>query len=141
MTKTEEALINGIIFSVPRMIPTAIQEGELDNALYFVIVYLTPQLDKIVLKLYSAPSYEPLKWDDENIESVTFDMEKLTNTDEDDTFAGYNFGDSRDGDGRIHPSGGWLRANEDKMYNGLSLYSGLKCLIISTINKIINQGK
>ena len=32
MTKTEEALCNGITFSVPRMVPTAIQEGELDNA-------------------------------------------------------------------------------------------------------------
>ena len=47
MTKTEEALCNGITFSVPRMVPTAIQEGELDNALYYVLVYLTPQLDKM----------------------------------------------------------------------------------------------
>lgn len=141
MTKTEEALINGILFSVPRMIPTAIQEGELDNALYFVIVYLTPQLDKIVLKLYSAPSYEPLKWNDKNIECVTFNMEKLTNSDGDNTYVGYNFGHTNDGDGLIYPGNFWLSANEKKMYNGLSLYSGLKCLIISTINKIINQSK
>ena len=76
MTKTEEALCNGITFSVPRMVPTAIQEGELDNALYYVLVYLTPQLDKMVLKIYEAPSYRPLKWNDKDIDCITLHIEK-----------------------------------------------------------------
>ena len=75
MTKTEEALCEGITFSVPRMVPTAIQEGELDNALYYVIAYLSPQLDKMVLKLYEAPSYNPLKWDNNEIDCITLDLE------------------------------------------------------------------
>lgn len=139
MTKTEEALCNGITFSVPRMIPTAVQEGELDNALYYVIAYLTPQLDKIVLKFYDAPSYTPLKWNDEEIECITFDMEKLVDTDDESTIAGYNFGCSSDGDGFVYPVKEWIKGNRDRMYNGLMLYPGLKCLIISTIKEIMNH--
>ena len=107
MTKTEEALCNGITFSVPRMVPTAIQEGELDNALYYVLVYLTPQLDKMVLKIYEAPSYRPLKWND--------------------------------GDGKVNPHDDWIHCNQNKAYNGLMLYPGLKCLIINIINEILSQ--
>jgi hypothetical protein len=139
MTKTEEALCNGITFSVPRMIPTAVQEGELDNALYFVIAYLTPQLDKLVLKFYEAPSYKPLKWNEKDIECVTFYMEKLTDSESENTFVGYNFGSLSYGHGRIYPDGDLIKSNQEKVYNGLMLYSGLKCLIISTINKIINH--
>lgn len=139
MTKTEEALCNGITFSVPRMIPTAVQEGELDNALYYVIVYLTPKLDKIVLKLYDAPSYTPLKWNNKEIECITFDMAKLVDADDESTIAGYNFGCSGDGDGFVYPVKEWIKSNRDCMYNGLMLYSGLKCLIISTINEIMNH--
>lgn len=138
MTKTEEALCNGITFSVPRMIPTAVQEGELDNALYYVIAYLTPQLDKIVLKFYDAPSYTPLKWDDEEIECITFDMEKLVDDDDENTIAGYDFGNSY-GNGVVYPVKEWIKGNRDRMYNGLMLYPGLKCLIISTIKEIINH--
>ena len=141
MTKTEEALCNGITFSVPRMIPTAVQEGELDNALYYVIVYLTPQLNKIVLKLYEAPSYKPLKWNDKDIECITFDMEKLVDSDDESIIVGYNFGDSSDGDGKVYPDDRWIRSNHNQIYNGLMLYSGLKCLIISTINEILTQSK
>lgn len=137
MTKTEEALCNGITFSVPRMIPTAIQEGELDNALYYVLAYLTPQLDKLVLKFYEAPSYIPLKWNDKDIECITFDMEKLV--DDESTIAGYNFGCSSDGYGLIYPEASWVKSNRDQVYNGLALYPGLKCLIISTINTILNH--
>ena len=139
MTKTEEALCNGITFSVPRMIPTAVQEGELDNALYYVIAYLTPQLDKMLLKFYDAPSYTPLKWKDEEIECITFNMEKLVDADDESTIAGYNFGHSQDGDGKVYPVNEWIKSNRDRMYNGLMLYSGLKCLIISTINEIMNH--
>lgn len=137
MTKTEEALCNGITFSVPRMVPTAVQEGELDNALYYVIAYLTPQLDKIVLKFYDAPSYTPLKWNNEEIECITFKMEKLV--DDESTIAGYNYGHSQDGDGFVYPVKEWIKGNRERIYNGLMLYSGLKCLIISTINEIMNH--
>ena len=137
MTKTEEALCNGITFSVPRMIPTAIQEGELENALYYVNVYLTPQLDKVVLKFYEAPSYKLLKWDGEDIECVTFDMEKLTDSESENTLVGYNFGYHNDGEGKVFPGDIWVSGNPGKAYNGLMLYSGLKCIIISTINEII----
>lgn len=139
MTKTEEALCNGITFSVPRMIPTAVQEGELENALYYVIAYLTPQLDKIVLKFYDAPSYTPLKWNDEEIECITFDMEKLVDADDESSIAGYNFGNYSNGNGTVYPAKEWIISNLDCMYNGLMLYSGLKCLIISTIKEIKNH--
>ena len=141
MTKTEEALCEGITFSVPRMVPTAIQEGELDNALYYVIVYLSPQLDKMVLKLYEAPSYNPLKWDDNEVECITFDLEKLMDSDSENAFVGYCFGASGDGEGQIFPSENWILRNKGKAYNGLMLYPGIKCLIISTINEIINHSK
>ena len=137
MTKIEEALCNGITFSVPRMVPTAVQEGELDNALYYVIAYLTPQLDKLLLKFYEAPSYKPLKWNNEEIECITFEMEKLV--DDESTIAGYNYGHSQDGEGFVYPVEEWIKGNRERIYNGLMLYSGLKCLIISTINEIMNH--
>lgn len=137
MTKIEEALCNGITFSVPRMVPTAVQEGELDNALYYVIAYLTPQLDKLLLKFYEAPSYKPLKWNNEEIECITFEMEKLV--DDESTIAGYNYGHSQDGEGFVFPVEEWIKGNRERIYNGLMLYSGLKCLIISTINEIMNH--
>ena len=137
MTKIEEALCNGITFSVPRMVPTAVQEGELDNALYYVIAYLTPQLDKLLLKFYEAPSYKPLKWNNEEIECITFEMEKLV--DDESTIAGYNYGHSQDGEGFVFPVEEWIKGNRERIYNGLMLYSGLKCLSISTINEIMNH--
>lgn len=139
MTKTEEALCNGITFSVPRMVPTAVQEGELDNALYYVLVYLTPMLDKMVLKVYEAPSYKPLKWDDKDIECITLDMEKILNSDSENALVGYNFGYSSDGDGKVNPHNSWIHCNQNKAYNGLMLYPGLKCLIINIINEILSQ--
>lgn len=139
MTKTEEALCNGITFSVPRMVPTAIQEGELDNALYYVLVYLTPQLDKMVLKFYEAPSYRPLKWNDKDIECITLNMEKIANSDSENALVGYNFGHSSDGDGIVIPHNNWIHCNQKKAYNGLMLYPGLKCLIINIINEILSQ--
>lgn len=139
MTKTEEALCNGITFSVARMVPTAVQEGELDNALYYVLVYLTPMLDKMVLKVYEAPSYKPLKWNDKDIECITLDMEKILNSDSENALVGYNFGYSSDGDGKVNPHDDWIHCNQNKAYNGLMLYPGLKCLIINIINEILNQ--
>lgn len=139
MTKTEEALCNGITFSVPRMVPTAIQEGELDNALYYMLVYLTPQLDKMVLKIYEAPSYRPLKWNNKDIECITLDMEKIANSDSENALVGYNFGHSSFGDGKVNPHDDWIPCNQNKAYNGLMLYPGLKCLIINIINEILSQ--
>lgn len=139
MTKIEEALCNGITFSVPRMVPTAVQEGELDNALYYVIVYLTPQLDKIILKPYEAPEYKPLKWDGEDIECIVFNLEKLRCPDSEDALVGYNYGYTNDGDGQIYPMDSWVKSNRGKVYNGLALYPGLKCVIISTIDEIMNH--
>ena len=137
MTKTEEALCNGITFSVPRMVPTAIQEGELDNALYYVLVYLTPQLDKMVLKIYEAPSYRPLKWNDKDIECITLDMEKIANSDSENALVGYNFG--YDGEGCVNPHSDWIKCSQNNAYDGLMLYPGLKCLIINIINEILSQ--
>ena len=139
MTKTEEALCNGITFSVPRMVPTAVQEGELENALYYVLAYLTPQLDKMVLKVYEAPSYKPMKWNDEDIECITLKMEKILNSDSESALTGYNFGHLGDGDGNVNPHDDWVHCNKNKAYNGLMLYPGLKCLIIDIINEILNQ--
>ena len=135
MTKTEEALCNGITFSVPRMVPTAIQEGELDNALYYVLVYLTPQLNKMVLKIYEAPSYRPLKWNDKDIDCITLGIEKLANSDNENALVGYNF----ESDGKVNPHDDWIHCNQNKAYNGLMLYPGLKCLIINIINEILSQ--
>ena len=135
MTKTEEALCNGITFSVPRMVPTAIQEGELDNALYYVLVYLTPQLDKMVLKIYEAPSYRPLKWNDKDIECITLDMEKIANSDSENALVGYNF----EREGLVNPHDDWIHCNQNDSYNGLMLYPGLKCLIINIINELLSQ--
>lgn len=135
MTKTEEALCNGITFSVSRMVPTAIQEGELDNALYYVLAYLTPQLDKMVLKIYEAPSYKPLKWDDKNIECITFKIEKISNPDSENTFVGYNFYNT----GIVYPHIENILCNKNDAYDGLMLYPGLKCLIINIITEILNQ--
>ena len=139
MTKTEEALCNGITYSVPRMVPTAVEEGELDNALYYVIVYLTPQLNKMVLKIYEAPSYRPLKWNDKDIECITLDMEKIANSDSENALVGYNFGYSSDGDGYVNPHNNYIQCNQNKAYDGLMLYPGLKCLIINIINEILSQ--
>ena len=139
MTKTEEALCNGITFSVPRMVPTAIQEGELDNALYYVLVYLTPQLDKMVLKIYEAPSYRPLKWNDKDIDCITLDIEKIVKSDSENALVGYNFGYLSDGEGTVHPYGDWIHCNQNCAYDGLMLYPGLKCLIINIINEILSQ--
>ena len=138
MTKTEEALCNGITFSVPRMVPTAIQEGELDNALYYVLVYLTPQLDKMVLKIYEAPSYRPLKWNDKDIDCITLDIEKIVKSDSENALVGYNFGYLSDGEGTVHPHGDWIHCNQNDSYDGLMLYPGLKCLIINIINEILS---
>ena len=138
MTKTEEALCNGITFSVPRMVPTAIQEGELDNALYYVLVYLTPQLDKMVLKIYEAPSYRPLKWNDKDIDCITLDIEKIVKSDSENALVGYNFGYLSDGEGTVHPYGDWIHCNQNCAYDGLMLYPGLKCLIINIINEILS---
>ena len=120
MTKTEEALCNGITFSVPRMVPTAIQEGELDNALYYVIVYLTPNLDKLVFKFYEAPSYIPLKWEDKDIECIRLDLERLENSDGESSYVGYNFGYSGDGQGYLYPGVEYVDVNRDEAYNGLT---------------------
>ena len=139
MTKTEEALCNGITFSVPRMVPTAIQEGELDNALYYVLVYLTPQLNKMVLKIYEAPSYRPLKWNDKDIDCITLDIEKIANSDSENALVGYNFGYSSDGDGYVNPHNNYIQCNQNKAYDGLMLYPGLKCLIINIISEILSQ--
>ena len=136
MTKTEEALCNGITFSVPRMVPTAIQEGELDNALYYVLVYLTPQLDKMVLKIYEAPSYRPLKWNDKDIDCITLDIEKIANSDSENALVGYNFG--YDGEGCVNPHSDWIKCSQNNAYDGLMLYPGLKCLIINIINEILS---
>ncbi len=141
MTKTEEALCNGITFSVPRLVPTSIQEDELDNALYYVLAYLTPQLDKIVLKVYDAPSYKPLKWKDKDIECITLDMEKIAVSDSENTLVGYNFGYSSDGDGKVNPHDDWIHCNQNRAYNGLMIYPGLKCLIINIINEILSQNE
>ena len=135
MTKTEEALCNGITFSVPRMVPTAIQEGELDNALYYVLVYLTPQLDKMVLKIYEAPSYRPLKWNDKDIDCITLDIEKIANSDSENALEGYNF----ESDGLVNPHNDWIHCNQNDSYDGLMLYPGLKCLIINIINELLSQ--
>ena len=139
MTKTEEALCNGITFSVPRMVPTAIQEGELDNALYYVLVYLTPQLNKMVLKIYEAPSYRPLKWNDKDIDCITLDIEKIVKSDSENALVGYNFGYSSDGDGYVNPHNNYIQCNQNKAYDGLMLYPGLKCLIINMINELLSQ--
>ena len=139
MTKTEEALCNGITFSVPRMVPTAIQEGELDNALYYVLVYLTPQLNKMVLKIYEAPSYRPLKWNDKDIDCITLDIEKIVKSDSENALVGYNFGYLSDGEGTVHPYGDWIHCNQNCAYDGLMLYPGLKCLIINIINELLSQ--
>ena len=139
MTKTEEDLCNGITFSVPRRVPTAIQEGELDNALYYVLVYLTPQLNKMVLKIYEAPSYRPLKWNDKDIDCITLDIEKIVKSDSENALVGYNFGYLSDGEGTVHPYGDWIHCNQNCAYDGLMLYPGLKCLIISIINEILSQ--
>ena len=136
MTKTEEALCNGITFSVPRMVPTAIQEGELDNALYYVLVYLTPQLDKMVLKIYEAPSYRPLKWNDKDIDCITLVIEKIANSDSENALVGYNFG--YDGEGCVNPHSDWIKCSQNNAYDGLMLYPGLKCLIINIINEILS---
>ena len=136
MTKTEEALCNGITFSVPRMVPTAIQEGELDNALYYVLVYLTPQLDKMVLKIYEAPSYRPLKWNDKDIDCITLHIEKIANSDSENALVGYNFG--YDGEGCVNPHSDWIKCSQNNAYDGLMLYPGLKCLIINIINEILS---
>ena len=136
MTKTEEALCNGITFSVPRMVPTAIQEGELDNALYYVLVYLTPQLNKMVLKIYEAPSYRPLKWNDKDIDCITLDIEKIVKSDSENALVGYNFG--YDGEGCVNPHSDWIKCSHNNAYDGLMLYPGLKCLIINIINEILS---
>lgn len=138
MTKTEEALCNGITFSVPRMIPTAIQEGEMENALYYVIAYLAPGLDKIVMKFYEAPSYKPLKWDGEDIECIILPMHKHSYSQSENTLDCYNFADC-DGEGYVYPSDSNIKCNPNNVYDGLMLYSGLKCIIISTINEIIKR--
>lgn len=141
MTKIEEALCNGITFSVPRMVPTAVQEGELDNTLYYVIAYLTPQLDKILLKFYEAPSYKPLKWNGNDIECIIFEVEKSADSDSENMLVGYNFGPYRDGTGIVYPGCYGMNSNLEQIYDGLALYPGLKCLIVSTINEIMNQTK
>jgi hypothetical protein len=64
-------------------------------------------------------------------------MEKLV--DDESTIAGYNYGHSQDGEGFVYPVEEWIKGNRDRMYNGLMLYPGLKCLIISTIKEIINH--
>ena len=137
MTKTEEALCNGILFSVPRLVPTAVQEGELDNALYYVIVYLTPQLDKALMKFYEAPSYTPLKLNNKEINCIECDLVKHTDSNNEDAQAGYDFGCSRDGYSKVLPDNWWLNTNPGKVYNGLMLYPGLKCLIINALKEII----
>lgn len=139
MTKTEEALCNGITFSVPRMVPTSIQEGELENASYYVIVYLAPTLDKIVMKFYEAPSYKPLKWDNVDIEGIHFILSKLSDSDSENPLVGYNFGHPNDGEALVYPGGNWFKGNPDQVYNGLMLYPGLKCIIINTIKEIISN--
>ena len=138
MTKTEEALCNGILFSVPRLVPTSVQEGELDNAMYYAIVYLAAQQDKVVVKFYEAPSYTPLKWNDEEIECATFSLEVLDDSEIDGYPTGYKFGDN-DGDGVVYPADAWLSANPGKSYNGLMLYPGLKCIIVNSIKEIIRN--
>lgn len=127
MTKIEEALCEGITFSVPRMVPTAIQEGEIDNALYYVTAYLSPDLDKVVLKFYDAPSYEPLMWEGRYIDCVTLELEDLSNS--------YNFGDDA-GDAKVYPHDSWISCNPKNAYNGLMLYPGLKCIIINILKAI-----
>lgn len=138
MTKTEEALCNGIIFSVPRMVPTAIQEGELENAKYYVVVYLSAQLDNAVMKFYEAPSYAPLKWGNEDIECIKCELDNISNSDNENIIAGYDFGDNA-GDCSVFPSEDWIKSNPNLVYNGLMLYPGLKCLIVNIINAIIRN--
>lgn len=139
MTKTEEALCNGITFSVPRMVPTSIQEGELENAKYYVIVYLSAQLDNAVMKFYEAPSYKPLKWCNKDIEGIHYALSKLSDSDNENLLVGYNFGYPNDGDGQVYPGENWIKGNPNKVYNGLMLYPGLKCIIINTIKEIISN--
>jgi len=139
MTKTEEALCNGITFSVPRLVPSSIQEGELENALYYVYAVITPLLDKLVLKIYDAPSCKAVKIKGKEVESITLDLEKNVSDEELDRtrFDSYQFGDIRDGMGHYHPEDTWIDCNIECAYNGLMLYPGLKCVIIETIKSII----
>lgn len=140
MTKTEEALCNGVTFSVPRLVPSSIQEGELEDAQYYVYAIITPSLDKLVLKIYKAPSYEIIKINGKDVESIWFDLEKNYFDDESDAthFDSYNFGYTRDGQGQCYTDEElWIDGNVGKAYNGLLLYIGLKCVITDTIRSII----
>ncbi len=64
---------------------------------------------------------------------------KIANSDSENALVGYNFGYSSDGDGKVNPHDDWIHCNQNKAYNGLMLYPGLKCLIINIINEILSQ--
>lgn len=147
MTKTEEALCNGITFSVPRLVPYSIQEGEQEDAKYYVYALITPTLDKLVLKIYYAPSYEVLEIDGKKIDGITYDLYKneLDGLDANEVqrLDSYDFGDNSGIGSCAFQSGGrlWIRANSERVYNGLMLYPGLKCIIIRTIESIIRRNE
>ena len=109
--------------------PSTIQEGENENALYYAYVLLTPALEKLVIKIWHAPDYSPLAIADKEVESFVFDL--VANGDEDE-LVGYDYGHSSDGQGHYFciekDSGGeWIDGNTGKIYNGLTLYPAVKC--------------
>ncbi len=138
MTKLEEALCNGVTFSIPRLVPSAVQEGELENAMYYAYVLLTPALDKLVIKLWEAPDYSSLYIQEHEVESTVFKLERI-DSENADNLCCYNYGHSQDGQGQCYAANNiekWVDGNIGKAYNGLMLYPALKCLIIELIKSI-----
>ncbi len=142
MTIIEETLYNGVRFSIPRLVPFSVQEGEQENALYYADVLLTPTLDKLVIKIWEAPNFEPLIWGEKGaIESILYDVKRIDIEQREDLSC-YEYGMSSWGYGilRFHrdTSGNqfYIHGNSGRAYDGLMLYPAIKCILVELIKSI-----
>lgn len=145
MTKTEEALCNGIMFSIPRFVPTAIQEGEIKDSPYYCYVILAPSLDKMILKIYDS-SFELIKIKGKEIECIDIYLSKrsLTKLDESEKsrFDSYEYGYTLASTPVVYLysiNAEKTRINFEilRAYRALMLYPALKCIIIDLIKEIV----
>lgn len=135
MRKTEEALCNGIIFSIPRLVPSSIQEGEIEDAKYYAYVLLTPKLDKLVIKIWEAPDYKSFYVKGKEIESIEVYLEAIDN-ENDSNMSGYNY--EHKGAYYVTESfyGEDIIVNSGDAYDGLMLYPAIKCILVEVIKSI-----
>lgn len=139
MTTEEQALCNGITFSVSKLVPNLVQEGEQEGASYYAHVLLTPMRNMLNIKIWNAPFYTPIQLRETAVDSFTVQVESLGSDENDASPYGYCYGGTR---GHEAYSVWYSRFAEDifcmsfRSYSGLMIYPAVKCIIVDIIKDV-----